>query len=245
MSERFAVVIPAYKPSKKLDRYIERLTEKGAERILVVNDGNTSDYDSLFQKIAAYPSCIVLTHTENKGKGAAMKTAFSYFLQHEPGMDGVVTADADDQHAVEDVIRIGHMLSSSHSDLILGVRTFEYGKVPTRSFIGNTITSFAFKLFFKYDIQDTQTGLRAIDRHTLEWMTQLRGEKFEYEMNMLINAAKRGIRLEETEIETIYHENHQSNYQSYHDSVRIIHHIIKGFFIKKSRTEPKAEKETL
>jgi len=245
VQKQYAVTIPAYHPSKNLPNYVKNLAANGVPCILVVNDGNSPKYDSIFLQLSDIPECVVLNHSVNKGKGAAMKTAFRYFLERTESWKGIVTADADDQHAVEDVVKVGDELVKDGTCLVLGSRTFEYGKVPTRSYIGNTLTSFVFKQLFKCSIRDTQTGLRGIDRHSLQWITRLRGEKFDYEMNMLINAAKRKIPVKEMTIQTIYHKNHQSNYRSYQDSIRIIRHLLTGFFTKKSLPRTKAEEEAL
>ena len=234
MDKKFAVIIPAYHPSLHLPNYIRSLHKKGAAHVIVVNDGNNSSYKLLFDEIKEMENVHVLTHKRNKGKGAALKTAFRYFLETMPDCAGVVTADADEQHAVEDVIRLGEKLVETNAEVLLGMRTFQVGKVPIRSFIGNTITSFAFKLLFGPFIRDTQTGLRGFNSESLTWIQKLRGDKFDYEINMLIHAAKRKIEMETIDIETIYHENHFSNYQSYSDSVLIIQHIWKGFFSNKT-----------
>lgn len=243
MNKHFAVVIPAYHPSMRLPEYVQELDEEGVPLILIVNDGNNDDYGSVFEECALLPTVKILTHSVNKGKGAALKTAFRYYLAHTFDLNGLVTADSDDQHTVEDVLKIGDMLSSENTDFILGRRYFEYGRVPTRSYIGNTITRFAFKVLFKSDIRDTQTGLRGFSTEFLNRMIDLRGERFDYEMNMLIFAAKHDVTVSEVDIQTIYHENHFSNYHSYRDSVRIIRHIWKGFISRKKKETAETKEE--
>ena len=70
-----AVVIPAYEPEKGLEKITEDLRDLGYI-VILVDDGSGSAYAPLFDKLSE--ECIVLRHKENKGKGAAIKTALSY-----------------------------------------------------------------------------------------------------------------------------------------------------------------------
>ena len=74
--------------------------------------------------------------------------------------------------------------------LVLGVRDLTLPQVPPRSKLGNRLTSWAFHLLYGVRLADTQTGLRGIPWGMLAWCGEIRGERFEYEMNMLIRAAR-------------------------------------------------------
>ncbi|PJH64184.1 glycosyltransferase, partial [Salmonella enterica] len=78
----FAVVIPAYRPNDMLPQYVNRLIKQGVQKVIVVNDGNEASYNELFQQLSQFERCIVLEHKYNSGKGAALKTGFSYFLEY-------------------------------------------------------------------------------------------------------------------------------------------------------------------
>lgn len=235
----YAVIIPAYRPTDPLLGYIESLIEKGAAQVIVVNDGSGSEFDRLFEDISTIEGCTLLWHEKNKGKGAALKTAFRYFLQHFSSYAGVVTADADGQHAVKDVLHVGKRLMEHEEGFILGMRTFRSSAVPARSLLGNTVTTYVFKFLFGYYIRDTQTGLRGISANELDWVTKLRGERYEYEINMLINIAKRRKTLIGVDIQTIYHNHHVSYYNTYRDSLRIVWQLLRGYFMPPYKTEMK------
>jgi len=92
--------------------------------------------------------------------------------------------------------------------------------------------------FFKKKLKDTQTGLRGIPIDELPWMLCLKGERYEYEMNMLIQAVKRKINIMEVNIQTIYLNNNSgSYYNTISDSLRILRRIISGFFRKGKQSE--------
>lgn len=175
----------------------------------------------------------MLTHETNKGKGRALKTAFSHILQHHPQVRGVVTADADGQHAVEDVCHIAEELAKCNDRLLLGSRNFDEPHVPKRSRLGNKSTSLLFQFLFKEKLNDTQTGLRGLSIDDLSWLENLKGERYEYEMNMLIHAIMNGRKIEEISIQTIYlNDNESSYYDTVKDSLRILRRILSGYFRK-------------
>lgn len=225
------VIIPALNPGESLWQYVKQLLMRGFPEIIVVNDGSLDELTYIFDELSKLDHCTVLTHKINKGKGQALKTAFHYFLEHFSYFDGVITADADGQHAVKDVCRLSDRFQERNTDLVLGVRQFSKDAVPIKSSIGNRVTSILFFLFFKKWLADTQTGLRAIAKEELENITKLRGSRYEFEMNMLVYAIKRNIRISEVPIETIYYENNSGSYfRAIKDSFIILRKLFSGAF---------------
>lgn len=224
-----AVIIPALNPEEALIDYVKSLLTKGFREIIVINDGSRESRKYIFSRLEKLNHCTVLTHKINRGKGRALKTGFQYFLEYFSELHGVVTADADGQHAVDDVCKVAQKLQEVKNELVLGIRNFKEAHVPRRSYIGNTITSFAFQLLFRQKLVDTQTGLRAIPTQEISRMIHLRGERYEYEMNMLIYAKKTNLPIAEVTIQTIYHNNNQgSYYQTIRDSWKIFRKLVSG-----------------
>ncbi|HHW30269.1 MAG TPA: glycosyltransferase family 2 protein [Clostridiaceae bacterium] len=224
-----AVVIPALNPGHNLINLVNELLNYGIPQIIVVNDGSESTYNSVFQALEQIKNCTVLTHKVNCGKGRALKTAFLYFIDHYPNLDGVVTADADGQHAAEDICNIAEKLSIYKNSIILGVRNFQEDNVPERSYIGNTVTSRVFWFLYGYYLSDTQTGLRGIPTSELSWITELKGERYDYEINMLIYSRFRNIPLHLVPIKTLYIDNNSgSHYKAIRDSFRIFRCLVYG-----------------
>jgi len=225
-----AIIIPVLNPTTSLVDYVHRLLAEGAAEIIVVNDGSIEESAYIFTELSAIEHCTVLTHEINKGKGRALKTAFEYVLKTFQFLEGVVTADADGQHAVEDVCTIACALESNESGIILGVRDFSKANVPYRSLLGNRTTSFFFHSLYGYKLQDTQTGLRGIPTSELPRILQLKGERYEYEINMLIYAKKMDIPFHELPIQTLYFDNNSSShYHSVFDSIKIFSQLLSGF----------------
>ena len=225
--ERITVLIPAYKPDKKMLVTLDELVKAGFSDILVVNDGSGEEFEPIFDVVKKMPQCTLLVHPENKGKGAALKTAFQYFLDNREDKACIVSADADGQHLTKDIIATA-MASVEQGNVVLGVRDFNDPNVPSRSKMGNQITCGVFRLFFGMKIQDTQTGLRAFPRKYLEEILKAKGDRYEYETNMLFIINRKQIPLSEVKIETVYiEENKSSHFRVVRDSIRIYALILK------------------
>ncbi len=225
--DKISVIIPAYKPDEKLLGTLEGLAEVGFTDIIVVDDGSGAEYEELFAEVCKMPHISFLRHEVNRGKGAALKTAFKYFLENREGMAGVVTADADGQHLPCDIAAVSEQLIKTET-VVLGVRDFLDPKVPARSKTGNRITSAVFRIFFGMKVSDTQTGLRAFPTKYLEDISSAKGDRYEFETNMLFLINRRGIPMTEVKIETVYIDcNKSSHFRVVRDSLRIYGLIIK------------------
>jgi len=228
---KISVVLPSLDPDEKLIAVVDGLLEYGFTHIILVNDGSKQENLHYFYDLAAqHPEITLLHHEVNKGKGAALKNAFRWFLENRPDGFGVVTVDGDNQHHPEDTKRCcEHMLQTGRA--VLGCRDFTLPHVPSRSRFGNHTTSAIFKIFVGMTISDTQTGLRGFPRDVLEQIVDVYGDRFEYETNMLLAFKTKGIDFDEVKIRTVYiEENKSSHFRVIHDSWRIYKLILAHFF---------------
>ncbi|MDQ0089460.1 glycosyltransferase involved in cell wall biosynthesis [Paenibacillus anaericanus] len=206
---KVTVLIPAYEPDIRLLDLIQQLNTLLNVSILVVDDGSGERYREIFQSVEAC-GCTVLRHDINRGKGRALKTGFLH-LQETEVQGKVVCADSDGQHSPADIMKVVHALENHDHQLVLGSRRFS-GKVPLRSRFGNAVTRGIFTLTTGTKIYDTQTGLRGYSASMLDFLCQIPGERFEYEMNMLLMAHKDGYAIVEEYIDTIYLDNNKSSH---------------------------------
>lgn len=214
------ILIPAYEPDKRLLELIVQLQEYQLGPIVLVDDGSGPAYQGTFDMAEAF-GCTVLTHETNLGKGRALKTGFRYI--QETGLSGyVVCADSDGQHLPHDIKRIVEVLQHQATpEIVLGSRRLS-GTIPLRSRFGNSVTRAVFSLTTGSKIYDTQTVLRGFSFPMLDWLCQIPGERFEYEMNMLLTAHREGYALTEEYIDTVYLEdNKSSHFRPLVDSFRI------------------------
>jgi len=214
--ENIAVLIPAYKPDRRLNQLVDDLLAAGFNNLVVVDDGGQEPFREIFNDLEG--KAAVLVHEVNRGKGAALKTGLTHIMQ-TPGIS-VVTADADGQHTPADIARIADELLAKPDALVLGSR--DKKQMPPRSKVGNTLTCGVFGLTTGLWISDTQTGLRGLPASSLAPFSVLEGDRYEYEMNMLIDAAKRHIPVVEVTIDTIYIDNNSgSHFNAVKDGLRI------------------------
>lgn len=220
-----AVVIPAYEPDEKLKPITEKLRDQGYI-VIIVDDGSGDAYHSLFEELSE--ECIVLKHKENRGKGAAIKTALEYIAKELWDCDFVGTMDADGQHTPEDMEHVLAEARKFPKSLTLGVRNVKQD-MPFRSRIGNELTRTVFRMIYGQQISDTQTGLRAFPVTMVSWMRGVDGDGYEYEMKVLIEAACGKVPIHEVPIRTIYHdrENSCSHFHAVRDSFRIWQKLLR------------------
>ena len=214
------ILIPSYEPDNKLIELLKTIKEY---TVIVVNDGSSNKYDSIFDEAKKYSN--VIGYKDNHGKGYALKYGFKYIKYNYKNYI-VCTMDSDMQHTIKDASRLIDYVSEHKSTLVLGKRNWN-NKTPLRSRIGNSLTRFIFKKLTKMNIYDTQTGLRAFSNELMDYMLSIEGDRFEYVMNMLLNLKNSNINYKEISIETIYIDNNKgSHYSTFKDSF-IIYDTIK------------------
>jgi glycosyltransferase involved in cell wall biosynthesis len=220
-SVRFAVIVPAYRPGESLLQLIGALAEKPIPAIVLVDDGSGPDYREIFRRAGESPKVRLVRHAVNLGKGAALKTGINYALCAFPGLQGVVTADADGQHHPDDIAQVADKLAAEPDRVILGTRTFSTG-VPLRSLVGNVITRTVMRALVGQHVSDTQTGLRGIPASLLPHLLRLEANGYDFELDMLIAVRQRAIRIAEVPIRTIYEPgNRTSHFNPLIDSMKI------------------------
>ena len=218
------VLIPAYCPDDKLIALVQTLHEMDFT-IVVVNDGSNADHTPVFNAVSAWAA--VLSHETNKGKGSALKTGLEFIKSTFTVPYIVVTADADGQHLPEDILRVCEKAQENPGSLILGSRMIGKG-APLRSRLGNALTRFVFALSTGYRIYDTQTGLRAFSNGLTDYLLSVEGERYEYEMNVLLQLSGQKISVCEVSITTVYLDNNSaSHFNPVKDSFRIYKEILK------------------
>lgn len=227
--KRAVVLIPAYKPDKRLIELTRELIVDNGLDVLLVDDGGQEAYAPIFDACREL-GAEVAVHAVNMGKGRALKTGINAAMLKWPDMAGIVTADADGQHTPADILRLIDALHEHPDKLVLGSRTFT-GEVPVKSRWGNRITRLVYALASGIHVSDTQTGLRALPASSLPAMTRIDGERYEYEMNVLLKLRDLGLGVFEVPIETIYiDDNAGSHFNPVRDAIKIYMVIFKYLF---------------
>lgn len=216
------VLIPCYRPDVKLLSLVAALS---GHRIVLVDDGSGAGYAGVFEAARA-AGCEVVGYSDNCGKGFALKHGLAYVHDLYPGED-VVCADCDGQHTPADIRRVAGALEEHPGAMVLGSRRFA-GAVPARNRYGNLLTSIMFSLVTGRRLVDTQTGLRAYPAALLEWLLDIPGERYEYELEILLAACADGIPIVEVPIATVYIDgNRSSHIRLPEDLVRIYRPMLR------------------
>lgn len=215
------IIIPAYNPDEHLIGVLDGLKKY---KVVVVDDGSKDK--SIFDRVKKYRNVKLLTHDVNKGKGMAMKTGMEY-VYDETDDDGMIFVDADGQHRKEDIEKVIAVFEENKYSLVIGSRCFK-GKIPWKSKMGNNITRSLFKAFTFKEVKDTQSGLRAINTKFVPYLLNIKGDRYDYEMNVLLGLCNR-INIIEVPIETVYEDmdNSTSHFKVFRDSFLIYKSFLK------------------
>ncbi len=212
---RVTVVIPCYDAGHRLGPVVRGARVHGLP-VVVVDDGSTDGSGELAKEAGAD---VVLRHPRNQGKGAALRTGFRYALQQ--GADAVLTIDADGQHDPAEIPLLLSAHTQAPTALVIGVRSFSPEDMPTRSRIGNRISTFWIGLYAGQRYADTQSGFRVYPR-AIAALPSLRTSRFDTEAELLLTAAKLGLALVEVPVRTIYDDDRITHFHGLKDTLRVM-----------------------
>ena len=211
------VLIPAYKPDKELIKLVDELHNEKLS-VLVVDDGSGKEYEAVFEAISGKAE--VVHSPANEGKGAALKRGIRAIKERYGACKGFVTADADGQHKVSDILILADKIENG-SSMVVSIRNMT-GKIPARSMFGNVLSRWIYTLLTGHHLLDNQSGLRGFAACHMDWLLEVKGVKYDYEMNVLYHADKQHIRMDTVPIEAIYIEgNKSSHFSPVKDTLRI------------------------
>jgi glycosyltransferase involved in cell wall biosynthesis len=220
------VIIPVYNEVKYISNVLDRvaLAVPNIEKeIIIVDDGST---DGTREWLVARFPCIwedevldkghvvgvlddgqnglggrikrtlVVLHKRNKGKGAALRTAFKVVLG-----DVIVIQDADLEYDPREWEEMLEPIISGQADIVIGSRF--YGKphsvFPLPQYIGNKIITYSVNIFTGLWFTDVESGYKMFKREVIDQI-ELKSDDFGIEVELVIKAAKRKFRIIETAI---------------------------------------------
>lgn len=219
------VLIPSLQPDHRLPELVDALSKRlPRAEVLIVDDGSGPGYAGTFATAASF-GATVIGYRDNRGKGFALRHGFEWCLENAPG-ETVVCADSDGQHSPMDIARIAEESEEFPEAVVLGVRGFT-GDVPLRSRFGNSASALFFRLASGVRVNDTQTGLRAYGYGQLAELMAVEGDRFEWELNALLAAARSGREIRQVPISTVYHDaNSGSHFRPVVDSFRVFRPLL-------------------
>lgn len=211
-------LICAYNEEKHIKKVVNK-TLKYVDKVIVVEDGSKDDTLKELKKTKA----IVLSHKINKGKGEALKTGFRYCLKKK--YDPIILLDADGQHDPSEISKLLRKLNEGY-DIVIGRRRKSKSDMKLIRRLANFSSSFILSLILKQKVHDTQSGYRVIKSKVIKNLN-LESKKYDLESELLIKSAKKGYRIGEVEVKTIYGEE-VSTIHPVKDTLRFFRLIYKG-----------------
>ena len=216
-----AILIPAFNPNQNIVDLVLNLSILKWNEIIIINDGSSKESQIFFDALNKIENVRILTHPLNQGKGAALKTGIDYLNNKKNELYGVISADSDGQHLLEDIEKIANEVINRKNDIIFGVRSFD-NETPLRSKFGNKITKYLLYVFNGISLDDTQTGLRYLPVSIFNAFLTLPGKKYEFELECIFAIKKLGYNITQIPIKTVYiDDNKDSHFRPLIDSARI------------------------
>jgi glycosyltransferase involved in cell wall biosynthesis len=205
-------VIPAFNAAETLPGVLDilRIALPDAS-ILGVDDGSVDGTGSIMRATCERAIRFPL----NLGKGAALRAGFDAALAM--GAETVLTIDADGQHDPLFAPRLVDALGDA--DIVVGARARDGSGMPFHRRVTNALSSAAINAVTRCQLPDTQSGYRAIRRTVLETV-RASGDRYDFETDFIIRAARQGFRIVSTPIPTIYGPS--SYFRGCRDSLRVV-----------------------
>ena len=212
------VIIPTFNNAGFLKKLLGQVLVFQPQ-LIVVNDGSTDETADILSSYPS-PSIEVITLPRNTGKGAALMAGFKQAL--EMGFDHAITLDSDSQHRAADIPAFLEVLENESPLLLIGSRQLDQENVPGKNRFANRFSSFWFRVETGIRLKDTQSGFRLYPIRELEGMPLFSG-KYEFELELLVKAAWKGVPIREIPINVYYPPGGErvSHFRPFRDFLRI------------------------
>ncbi|MEM2192042.1 MAG: glycosyltransferase family 2 protein [Candidatus Hadarchaeales archaeon] len=209
------IVIPAYNEERMIGDVIDGLHRNGWKNVIVVDDGSKDRT----AEIAKSKNAVVISHRENMGLGAALRTGIS--KAKELKADVVVTFDADGQHDPEDVEKVVAGLDGA--DLVIGARKFI--GIPLNKRIGNFVLN-VFTRLLGGPFVDSQSGLRAFGAKALKEI-QIRSNRYVVSSEIIVQAGMKKLKIKEVPVKCYFTSYSKARGTTIFSGVRIAIELLK------------------
>lgn len=210
--DKVCAIIPCFNEERAISDIV-RTAKKHVDVCIVVDDCSTDQT----QHVATRAGARVLRHETNLGKGMALKNGFA--LARAAGFEAAVTLDGDGQHDPDEIPRFLDAFRAMDIDIVLGNRMNDSARMPLVRRMTNRVASWFVTRMAGVPIVDSQVGFRLIRLDTWEAL-KLEGKRFDLESEILIKACRRGARLTQVPIRTIYRGTEESKINPVTDALR-------------------------
>jgi len=193
--ESCTVVFPCLNEGVTIARLVTEVRQYGPKAI-VVDDGSTDDTADAARAAGAG----VISHPENRGKGAALKTGLA--AARQSGCEWAFTIDADGQHKPQDLPAFLQCAARTKALLVIGNRMHSPQALPWLRRHVNRWMSRHISGRAGQTLPDSQCGFRLINLNAWAGL-RLETDHFEFESEMLLAFIRAGHRVEFVPIQVV------------------------------------------
>jgi len=221
---KYCAIIPAYNSAKTLPELVHKIRSLYPQLdMLIIDDGSRKPVNQFLDN----DEVKIIRHSQNRGKGAALKTGIKYAKKVAKKYG--IFLDSDLQHDPAEIFKYIYKSYEESSDIVLGVRDIKH-TMPFHRVLSNTITSFLISLRTGVRVHDSQCGFRLLNLENIEPDNYIYNG-FQFESEFLIKNPSKRINFAEVKIKTIYNE-HGSNMENIRDTLRFIKMYFASYFWK-------------
>ena len=215
------LAIPIYDHGETIGEVVEALEYLGLP-CLIVDDGSHEATKSVLAKLEERFDWVeVVRHDANRGRGAALRTA--YRTAGARGMSHVIQLDADGQHNASDVPLFLEAVQSNSDALILGEPIFD-DSVPFHRLHGRKLSqSIVWLETLSFSVHDPLCGFRCIPlAATLPLLERVKtGDRMDFDPELIIRLVRAGVPVINIPTRVQYHEDGVSHFRMVEDNLRI------------------------
>ena len=221
---KLSIVIPVFNEAKTIREIIKRVQDVDVEKELIIVDDCSKDGTQDILRTLSDSNIRVVTHRENMGKGAAIRTG----LQQVTG-DVVVIQDADLEYNPQEYHRLLQPILDGRADVVFGSRfmtTEERRVLYFWHFLGNTFLTFLSNMFTNLNLSDMETGFKVFKAEVIRNIN-IEENRFGFEPEITAKIAKRRYRIYEVGISYSGRDYSEGKKIGWKDGVRAIWCILK------------------
>jgi glycosyltransferase involved in cell wall biosynthesis len=198
--ETISILIPVYNEKGTIEEILRRVRAAQVgnltREIVIVNDASTDGTDQVLAKLPDSPDLKIVTHPQNRGKGAAIRTA----MEHATG-DVLLIQDADLEYDPADYPTLLKPILDGRADVVYGSR-FLGG--PHRvlffwHYAANKFLTILSNMLCNLNLSDMETGYKVFKRKCVQGLN-LKSDRFGIEPELTAKLARRRYRFYETPI---------------------------------------------
>lgn len=215
---RPAIVAPTYNNARTLQLVLDRIDRLNLGMdVIVINDGSTDATPEILAAWESLPRRRIITHPQNRGKAAALLTAFDQALQL--GYSHAITIDTDLQLEPEQIPLLDAIARKHPQSLVLGCRDESKPDYPSKSRVGRRVSNLLVKWESGARVGDSQCGFRVYPLREIRQLP-LRFGRYALETEVLARCAWAGLDLRQLSVNCAYEfpEGRVSHFRPWRDS---------------------------